>query len=71
MVFWISDCIAKKPGERCPACQTRADSVPGPARHVDAGSSGHGGTRGSGCTGVVRSLVPHRGTGPGPQSPLF
>ena len=66
-VFRVFDCIQMKPGEPSPACQTRADGVPGPARHVDAGGSGRGGTRDMGygtwcvpwCLPVVWVRVPN------------
>ena len=56
-----------KPGERCLAAVTHWRTA-----CSDTGSSGArvGGTRGMGCGGTVRSLVHHRGTGPGPRFPL-
>ena len=64
MVCFAGHCIQKKPGE---PLQPRPCSSAGVRR---------GGVRVVGCpgyggTGVGRSVVPHRGTGPGPLFPLF
>ena len=66
VVFWTLDCIQKKPGERSWACQT-----PGPGI-LTTGMvwCGVGGTRVMGYGDMVRTLVPHRGMGPGPPVPL-
>ena len=47
------------------AAETRADGVPGLARHVAASGSGRGGTRGSGSTGhgAYTSAPPWYGSG--------
>ena len=47
----------------------RVDPSDQPGRECAASGSGHGGTRGGGYGGTVRSLVLPRGTGPGPPIP--
>ena len=58
-----------KPGEPSSACHRASHD--GDAEPGDVPGSGvvGGGTRGNGVLGVVRPLVAHRGTGPGPLSP--
>ena len=63
LVFKVTHCIQKKPGEPCLPCQTRCSG---------SADASHGWWCGGGVPGVVvvRTLVVHRGTGPGHPVPL-
>ena len=62
VVFWTIDCIRKKPGEPVRACRCSGAGV-------RRGAWWWWGTRDMGYGGVGRSLVLHRGTGPGTPPP--
>ena len=66
MLFWVGDCIRKKPGERARALSACAAGCTAP----DAPTTGWGGTRVMGYRVVVRTLVVARGMGPGSPVPL-